>query len=313
MSFHSLFSCLLVSAFFLPAQQQQQRCGTSQHPTSRFDLEPESQRLVGGVVSVPHAWPWTGELLFDNRHQCGCSLISTEYVVTAAHCFSRTRDPSHYRVLLGGPRDLLGLTSVLIHPLYQIRASAYDIALLKISPRAELNSTINTVCLPTAAGERQRGWGRLKENGERSNILREIHVPIVSPVICNDFHHYGGRVFQPTMLCAGYADGKVDACQGDSGGPLMCLSGDTWQLQGIVSWGIGCAAPNFPGVYTESVLSNRLDSISNGHHRVMIVDESGGINAWTFGRRPFRFTGDRPQGVKIRDSREKSRHLMRSD
>ncbi|KAI6214571.1 Serine proteinase [Aphelenchoides besseyi] len=256
------YSVLLFSLLvdFLVRGEQPLRCGTSNHTTSRFDLEPESQRLVGGVISIPHSWPWTGELLFNDRHQCGCSLIATEFVVTAAHCFARTRDPNQYIVLLGGHEIFSGtpfrVESIVIHPLYQIRASAFDIALLKISPAAELNSTINTICLPTLPALINEvcvvaGWGRLKENGERSSTLREIHVPIVSPVICNDMHHYGGRIYQPTMLCAGYADGKIDACQGDSGGPLMCLSNNVWQLQGIVSWGIGCAAPNFPGVYTK--------------------------------------------------------------
>ena len=50
------------------------------------------------------------------------------------------------------------------------------------------------------------------------------------------------------MVCAG--DGNTDTCQGDSGGPLMVSDGSFLILAGITSWGIGCADPSFPGVYT---------------------------------------------------------------
>ena len=50
------------------------------------------------------------------------------------------------------------------------------------------------------------------------------------------------------MVCAG--DGSTDTCQGDSGGPMMVSDGSFLILAGVTSWGIGCADPNFPGVYT---------------------------------------------------------------
>lgn len=48
------------------------------------------------------------------------------------------------------------------------------------------------------------------------------------------------------MMCAGTFAGDVDSCNGDSGGPFVIDN----TLYGIVSWGIECAHPDYPGVYT---------------------------------------------------------------
>lgn len=56
--------------------------------------------------------------------------------------------------------------------------------------------------------------------------------------------------FQPdSELCAETLGG--DSCQGDSGGPLFGTVAGRVTQAGIVSYGLGCATPEFPGVYGE--------------------------------------------------------------
>lgn len=63
-----------------------------------------------------------------------------------------------------------------------------------------------------------------------------------------------------TLPATGFLDGSADTCVGDSGGPLVdpqnSSQPEDHRQVGIVSWGVGCAEPGFPGVYT------RLDSFA---------------------------------------------------
>uniref|UniRef100_A0A915B1C3 Peptidase S1 domain-containing protein n=2 Tax=Parascaris TaxID=6254 RepID=A0A915B1C3_PARUN len=168
-----------------------------------------------------------------------------------------------YRIRLGGHVIGTGeehyIRNITIHPFFNvITPSSYDIALVRIEPPAKPSDKVRLVCLPILPVADNRicvvtGWGHEKEGGLRAPALREIHVPILSPFICNDAQHYFGRLHFPSMLCAGYSKGGIDACQGDSGGPLVCEMGGRWELQGLVSWGNGCGRPGNPGVYTRIV------------------------------------------------------------
>jgi hypothetical protein len=92
------------------------------------------------------------------------------------------------------------------------------------------------------------GWGATAEGGAGSNALLEVAVPLVSNATCNSPSSYNGAVTE-NMLCAGLPAGGKDSCQGDSGGPLIVPNGGGWLQAGVVSWGYGCARPDWYGVY----------------------------------------------------------------
>ncbi|ETN71027.1 trypsin [Necator americanus] len=219
-------------------------------------------RLVGGIEADAHSWPWVIQLIYRGVHRCGGALIDEEFVVTAAHCFARSRNPAMYRVHVGGHKSGSGrahfIKNLSTHSLFNVVwPSSYDVAVLRIAPPVKLNetNTARTICMPSLPPMPNKlcvvaGWGMTKENGRRSEVLREIHVPILPFTQCNNLAHYAGRVHLPSMLCAGYTQGIVDSCQGDSGGPLMCANMGRWEVHGLVSWGIGCGRPGNPGVYS---------------------------------------------------------------
>jgi secreted trypsin-like serine protease len=79
--------------------------------------------------------------------------------------------------------------------------------------------------------------------------LRETAVQTIATPVCSK--RYSGKVIGSGQICAGLEQGGKDGCQGDSGGPLVMMDaqGCPWQI-GLVSWGYGCAAETYYGVYT---------------------------------------------------------------
>lgn len=81
-----------------------------------------------------------------------------------------------------------------------------------------------------------------------------MEVVVLPQSECRNGTTYRPGQITDNMMCAGYiSEGGKDACSGDSGGPLQTTFDEQpgqYQLAGIVSWGVGCARPQSPGVYT---------------------------------------------------------------
>ena len=91
---------------------------------------------------------------------------------------------------------------------------------------------------------------------DHPKYLSYVRVPIVTPAECKRSYGLdedGNDIITRNMICAGYPGiGGKDACKGDSGGPLVCYQGGAAVVVGVVSWGAGCALPDFPGVYART-------------------------------------------------------------
>merc|ERR1719228_1732795 len=225
--------------------------------------------IVGGNEATAHSLPWQISLQatyfgFDLGHICGGSIINDQYIVTAAHCL--TNPVMGFKVVVGAHslrrgsdyQETFVVDKVIIHESYDENdGSVGDIALLKLADKITYSDGVQPACLPKKTQVYDdddeflvSGWGALTEGGSSPDKLQQVIVPHFNHDKCNKIPFYAGRI-PDTVICAGYPEGRKDACQGDSGGPLVTLIDDEWTLAGVVSWGIGCARRNRPGVYTD--------------------------------------------------------------
>ena len=238
-------------------------------PNCKCGIDNSHTRIVNGVETKESEYPWMVALRRRNGDVfCGGSLISDEWVLTAAHCL-KVYSMSQVRLILGA-HDIRNIKNSAIqttasefiaHPSYldHIQTVDNDIGLIRLSNKlSAFKKEISPICLPykflpnrySGKYAKVMGWGTSSHvGGSTHDRLQQVTLKVYTSAECkNSFSKVSHRISN-NMFCA-YADGK-DACQGDSGGPLVYKEGGRNYLIGIVSWGIDCAKEGYPGVYTQ--------------------------------------------------------------
>ncbi|RLW06855.1 hypothetical protein DV515_00004004, partial [Chloebia gouldiae] len=206
------------------------------HPTTNSynDMSYDSgmTRVVGGTGAKPGAWPWIVSIqhpwIPGLKHLCGGSLISKQWVLTAAHCFDEVTEISKLSVVTGATQltqpghgaQVRSIKQVLLHQYYNHVDMSYDIALMELDHPVQCSPYIQLACVPNATlrvSELQNcwvaGWGATAARGRKSSDhLQEAKVQLINIHLCNSTFWYSGKI-HTYNLCAGYPQGKIDTCQ----------------------------------------------------------------------------------------------------
>uniref|UniRef100_A0A336LL72 CSON013639 protein n=1 Tax=Culicoides sonorensis TaxID=179676 RepID=A0A336LL72_CULSO len=247
-----LFICLLLSALAF----------AKAHPFNR---------VVGGIDTSPHEFPYQISIQYNGGHICGGSILNENFIVTAAHCAKPANQTkiiagAHNLKKLNGNEQVRQVKQFINHEAYSNGVGPYDIALIELVEPLVFNRYVNAVSLPKE-GEYPEGKAIVSGWGSTStdffpifpDILQKAILPIHTEKECFKLWADSG-VYDKSNVCAGELDGSNSVCSGDSGGPLVLKEKNTFTLVGVVSWGrIPCGARDRPGVFTR--VSSYIDWI----------------------------------------------------
>ncbi|XP_050668053.1 serine protease snake-like [Leptidea sinapis] len=245
---------------------------------------------IGGRITEAGEFPHMGALGWRAVNngtwifKCGSTLISENYLLTAAHCSQVAASDKAVadirpEIVRLGSKNILDpspnerfidkkIKRIIKHPTYMSPKKYFDIAIIEISEKVQFTKYIQPACLwsdfdTTRLGKQATvtGWGitEFRNEAKISVELQAADVDIIDSNTCDRLlqcnRNWCG--LKPHQICAGDLTGHVDTCQGDSGGPLQvkipCLTTSETSMHyiiGVISFGYKCARPNQPSIYT---------------------------------------------------------------
>lgn len=220
---------------------------------------------------------------------CGATFLGDKWVLTAAHCVDSV-GAQFFKVNVGeydlrdGVANAIDIRRIYSHPNYVDQEFSNDVALLELTrsvdaPVIALADEATTVQLAVEnTFVTSIGWGGRTgyapnegPTGNFPDILQEVDIQLLTNNQCRQIFADSRGIpasrtgVSDVMICAAVDMGGRSACQGDSGGPLFAETNQGRLQVGITSWGIGCAAQGYPGVYARvGALRGWIDAIMSG-------------------------------------------------
>nr|XP_026488555.1 chymotrypsin-like elastase family member 2A [Vanessa tameamea] len=252
-----------------------------------------TELIVNGVNTKSGDWPWHVAIYRQERsslrYVCGGTLISKNFILTAAHCTTINGSPVVPDVLgvfLGkyhlfqsdSTTQEIQVYRVIVHDEYSHNDLKNDISLLKLRTEVVFNNYVQPACLWYDEAYDKltsyeilgtvTGWG-FDRTDSLTSTLHSAKMPLIPNYSCilSNPIFYSNALRNNKKFCAGFANG-TSACNGDSGGGFLVFIPDiidgkddnkvpgAWYVRGIVSASLSrqdaaICDPNSYAVFTD--------------------------------------------------------------
>lgn len=232
---------------------------------------PVIKDVQDGTKATPKQFPHIailGYLREDSKilqWSCMGSLISENFILTAAHCVAIKNSRTPSKVRLGdfslNPNSIqsqeLEIADIIKHPEYDVKSHRNDIALIKLKEAAKLNTFVRPACLFTKLDiSEKKGLysGRKYESSHdvKKTTLLQVLAEIQPDSKCKEVYSEG-FLDDGSQLCASARRESTDNCLGESGSALVFESAVPcmFEIVGFVTRGKACGQVENPEIYTK--------------------------------------------------------------
>ena len=150
-----IISCLvLLFAIARPSHQYIYSCNSNASCGCSSNTASVS-RIVGGESAGTSSWGWAVSISIGGGSLCGGSILSSSWIITAAHCLSGI-SPSQVIVYAGSNTRFSGqsrvASSIIVHPSYNSNTKVNDIALIQLGVPLTMSSlAVKPICIPSVS------------------------------------------------------------------------------------------------------------------------------------------------------------------